>query len=94
MLQESGAQKKMPSNKELLVPGVGEVSGLDLVFRDLLVFVAGPDQGVKLLKLGGSRSRDGLVPAGHVLQLTVGVLSVPGFCLSPLDWSSLTFRDL
>lgn len=76
MLQESVAQKKMPSNKQLAIPGVTEASGLDLIFQDLLIYVADAEQGVNLLKLGSSRSRQGLTPAGQILKLMVGVCFV------------------
>lgn len=75
MLQESVAQKKMPTNKQLVIPGVTEASALDLIFQNLLIYVADPEQGVKLLKLGGSRSRQGLAPAGQILKLVVGINS-------------------
>lgn len=75
MLQESVAQKKMPTNKQLVIPGVTEASALDLIFQNLLIYVADPEQGVNLLKLGGSRSRQGLTPAGQILKLVVGINS-------------------
>lgn len=78
MLQESVAQKKMPTNKQLVIPGVTEASGLDLIFQDLLMYVADTEQGVSLLKLGSSRSRQGLTPAGQILKLKVGISNVPG----------------
>lgn len=78
MLQESIAQKKMPSNKQLVIPGVTEASGLDLIFQDLLIYVADAEQGVNLLKLGSSRSRQGLTPAGQILKLMVGINNLPG----------------
>lgn len=77
MLQESVAQKKMPTNKQLVIPGVTEASGLDLIFQDLLIYVADTEQGVNLLKLAGSRSRQGLTPAGQILKLTVGINNLP-----------------
>lgn len=78
MLQESVAQRKMPTNKQLVIPGVTEASGLDLIFQDLLIYVADTKQGVNLLKLGSSRSRQGLTPAGQILKLMVGINNVPG----------------
>lgn len=75
MLQESVAQKKMPTNKQLVIPGVTGASGLDLIFQNLLIYVADPQQGVNLLKLAGSRSREGLTPAGQILRLMVGISS-------------------
>lgn len=75
MLQESVAQKKIPTNKQLVIPGVTEASALDLIFQNLLIYVADPEQGVNLLKLGGSRSRQGLTPAGQILKLVVGINS-------------------
>lgn len=77
MLQESVAQKRMPTNKQLVIPGVTEASGLDLIFQDLLVYVADTEQGVNLLKLGSSRSRQGLTPAGQILKLMVGISNLP-----------------
>lgn len=67
------ALKKMPTNKRLEIPGVTEASGLDLLFQDLLIYVAEPKRGVDLLKMAGPRSRQGLTPAGPVLTLTVGI---------------------
>lgn len=78
MLQESVAQKKMPTNKQLVIPGVTKASGLDLVFQDLLMYVADAERGVKLLKLASSRSRQGLAPAGQILKLMVSTDTVPG----------------
>lgn len=75
MLQDSVAQKKMPTNKQLVIPGATEASGLDLIFQNLLLYVADPERGVNLLKLGGSRSREGLTPAGQILKLMVGISS-------------------
>ena len=77
MLHESVAQKKMPTNKQLVIPGVTEATGLDLNFQDLLIYVADSERGVNLLKLGSSRSRQGLSPAGQILKLMVGANNVP-----------------
>lgn len=78
MLQDSVAQKKMPTNKQLFIPGVIEASGFDLIFQDLLIYVADTDQGVNLLQLGSSRSVQGLTPAGQFLKLMVGINHVWG----------------
>lgn len=92
MLQESIAQKKMPSNKQLVIPGVTEASGLDLIFQDLLIYVADAEQGVNLLKLGSSRSRQGLTPAGQILKLMVGINNLPGsVCFGFCHWIWLLF---
>ncbi|TWW66523.1 Low-density lipoprotein receptor-related protein 2 [Takifugu flavidus] len=96
MLQESVAQKKMPTNKQLVIPGVTGASGLDLIFQNLLIYVADPQQGVNLLKLGGSRSREGLTPAGQILKLmddSVAALAVD-WVTSNLYWSSIKKPDL
>lgn len=65
----------MPTNKQLVIPGVTEASALDLIFQNLLIYVADPEQGVNLLRLGGSRSRQGLTPVGQILKLVVGINS-------------------
>lgn len=65
----------MPPNRALALPGVTEASGLDVSIQGLSLYVADAGQGtVDVLKLSGSRSRQGLTPAGQILKLTVGSL--------------------
>lgn len=63
----------MPTSKVLPLPGFAEASLLDASIQGLSVYVADAAQGtVDVLKLGGSRSRQGLTPVGQILKLTVG----------------------
>lgn len=49
------------------------MSALDVSIQGLSLYVADAAQGtVDVLKLSGSRSRQGLTPAGQILKLTVG----------------------
>lgn len=68
--------KKMPNSRILALPGVTEASGLDVSVQELSLFVADAGQGsVDVLKLSGSRSRQGLTPSGQILKLKVGLIS-------------------
>lgn len=66
----------MPTNRVLALPGVTEASGLDVSIQGLSLYVADAGQGtVDVLKLGSSRSRQGLTHTGQILKLTVGTSS-------------------
>lgn len=66
--------KKMPNSRVLALPGVTEASALDVSLRELSMYVADAAQGsVDVLRLSGSRSRQGLTPVGQILQLKVGI---------------------
>lgn len=57
----------------LTIPSVTEPSGLDMTIQGLSLYVADAGQGtVDLLKVGGSRARQGLTRAGQIIKLMVG----------------------
>lgn len=73
MRHDGVALKKMPNGRALALPGVTEALGLDVSIPGLSLYVADAGQGsVNVLKLSGSRSRQGLTPAGQILKLKVG----------------------
>lgn len=75
MRRDGVALKKMPNGRILALPGVTEASALDVSIPGLSVYVADGGQGsVDVLNLSGSRSRQGLTPAGQILKLTVGIV--------------------
>ncbi|XP_034457666.1 prolow-density lipoprotein receptor-related protein 1-like isoform X7 [Hippoglossus hippoglossus] len=97
-LQKEGvALKKMPTSRVLPLPGVTEASGLDVSIHEFSLYVADAGQGtVDVLKLSGSRSRQGLTPAGQILKLKedpVTALAVD-WVTSNLYWSSTNRPDL
>ncbi len=76
MRRNGVALKKMPNGRVLALPGVTEASGLDVSIQELSLYVADAGQGsVDVLHLGASRSRQGLIPSGQILQLRVGMIS-------------------
>uniref|UniRef100_A0A3P8RS84 Si:dkey-88l16.3 n=1 Tax=Amphiprion percula TaxID=161767 RepID=A0A3P8RS84_AMPPE len=91
MRRDGVALKKMPNSRALTLPGTNEALGLDLSFKDLSLYVAYSGQGsVDVLKLGSSRSRQGLAPLGQMLKLeddSVTALAVD-WVTSNLYWSS------
>ncbi|XP_044190180.1 low-density lipoprotein receptor-related protein 2-like isoform X6 [Thunnus albacares] len=97
MRHDGVALKKMPNGRALALPGVTEALGLDVSIPGLSLYVADAGQGsVNVLKLSGSRSRQGLTPAGQILKLkddTVTALAVD-WVTSNLYWSSTERPDL
>ncbi|XP_042251151.1 low-density lipoprotein receptor-related protein 2-like isoform X5 [Thunnus maccoyii] len=97
MRHDGVALKKMPNGRALALPGVTEALGLDVSIPGLSLYVADGGQGsVNVLKLSGSRSRQGLTPAGQILKLkddTVTALAVD-WVTSNLYWSSTERPDL
>ncbi|XP_070707105.1 low-density lipoprotein receptor-like [Pempheris klunzingeri] len=96
-MRDGVALKKMPVSRVLALPGVTEASGLDVSIPELSVYVADAGQGsVDVLKLGTSRSRQGLTPSGQILNLrddSVTALAVD-WVTSNLYWSSSERPDL
>ncbi|XP_067430640.1 low-density lipoprotein receptor-related protein 2-like isoform X1 [Thunnus thynnus] len=97
MRHDGVALKKMPNGRALALPGVTEALGLDVSIPGLSLYVADGGQGsVNVLKLSGTRSRQGLTPAGQILKLkddTVTALAVD-WVTSNLYWSSTERPDL
>ncbi|KAM7369179.1 hypothetical protein PAMP_013472 [Pampus punctatissimus] len=97
MHRDGVALKKMPNSRVLALPGVTEASGLDVSIPGLSLYVADGGQGsVDVLNLSGSRSRQGLTPAGQILKLkddSVTALAVD-WVTSNLYWSSSERPDL
>ncbi|XP_075936104.1 low-density lipoprotein receptor-related protein 1B-like [Anarhichas minor] len=97
MRRDGVALKKMPNGRALALPGVTEASGLDLSMQDLSLYVADAGQrSVDVLKLSDSSSKQGLTPAGQILQLKndeVTALAVD-WVTSNLYWSSTARPDL
>ncbi|KAF7648260.1 hypothetical protein LDENG_00159790 [Lucifuga dentata] len=97
MRHDGIALKKMPSSRVVVLPGITEASGLDVSIEGLLLYVADAAQNsVDMLKLSGSRSRQGLTPAGQILKLkddSVTALAVD-WVTSNLYWSSIERPDL
>ncbi|XP_047426561.1 low-density lipoprotein receptor-related protein 2-like isoform X2 [Mugil cephalus] len=91
MHRDGVALKKMPDSRVLALPGVNEASVFDVCLKDHSLYVAYSGLGsVDVLRLGGSRSRQGLTPAGQILKLkdgTVTALAVD-WVTSNLYWSS------
>uniref|UniRef100_A0A3Q3RTA1 EGF-like domain-containing protein n=1 Tax=Mastacembelus armatus TaxID=205130 RepID=A0A3Q3RTA1_9TELE len=89
--------KKMPNSRDLALPGVTEATALDVSIQKLSIYVADAKRGsVEVLKLSSSRSRQGLTPAGQILQLkddSVTALAVD-WVTSNLYWSSTQRPDL
>ncbi|XP_076020346.1 uncharacterized protein LOC143011376 [Genypterus blacodes] len=89
--------KKMPTSRVLALPGINDASALDLSIEELSLYVADASQGsVEVLKLSGSRSRQGLTPAGQILKLkddSVTALAVD-WLTSNIYWSSEQRPDL
>lgn len=76
MRRDGIALKKMPNSRVLALPGVTDALALDVSIQDLSLYVADARQGtVDVLKLSGSRSRQGLTPSGQILKLKVGMIS-------------------
>ncbi|TKS84303.1 Low-density lipoprotein receptor-related protein 4 [Collichthys lucidus] len=70
MRRDGIALKKMPNSRVLALPGVTDALALDVSIQDLSLYVADAKQGtVDVLKLSGSRSRQGLTPSGQILKL-------------------------
>ncbi|XP_028456831.1 low-density lipoprotein receptor-related protein 2 isoform X2 [Perca flavescens] len=97
MRHEGVSLKKMPGSRALALPGVTEASGLDVSIRGLSLYVADAGQGsVDVLKLSGSKLRQGLTPSGQILKLRddlVTALAVD-WVTSSLYWSSIARPDL
>ncbi|XP_042365557.1 low-density lipoprotein receptor-related protein 2-like [Plectropomus leopardus] len=97
MRRDDVALKKMPNGRVLALPSVTAASGLDVSIQELSVYVADAAQGsVDVLKLGDSRSRQGLMPSGQILKLKddlVTALAVD-WVTSNLYWSSTSKPDL
>lgn len=75
MHRDGVALKKMPDSRVLSLPGVNEALALDVCIKELSLYVAYSGLGsVDVLRLGSSRSRQGLTPAGQILQLKVCVV--------------------
>ncbi|XP_061603255.1 low-density lipoprotein receptor-related protein 2 isoform X2 [Phyllopteryx taeniolatus] len=89
--------KNMPNSRVLVIPGVVEASGLDLAFQALSLYVADGGQGtVDVLNLSGPTSRQGLTPAGRVMQLkdeSVMALAVDWVTFN-IYWSSTRRANL
>ncbi|XP_077399138.1 uncharacterized protein LOC144034293 [Vanacampus margaritifer] len=83
--------KNMPNSRVLAIPGVVEASGLDVALQTRSLYVADDGQGtVDVLNLSGPRSRQGLTPAGRLIQLmddSVMALAVD-WVTSNIYWSS------
>lgn len=78
MRGEGVGLKKMASARFLALPGVTGASGLDVSLQDLSLYVADAGQrSVEVLKMSGSRSRQGLTPAGQILKLNVSETAFP-----------------
>nr|XP_040052932.1 low-density lipoprotein receptor-related protein 2-like isoform X5 [Gasterosteus aculeatus aculeatus] len=97
MRGEGVGLKKMASARFLALPGVTGASGLDVSLQDLSLYVADAGQrSVEVLKMSGSRSRQGLTPAGQILKLNddeVTALAVD-WVTSNLYWSSTARPDV
>ncbi|XP_027134468.1 low-density lipoprotein receptor-related protein 2 isoform X7 [Larimichthys crocea] len=97
MRRDGIALKKMPNSRVLALPGVTDALALDVSIQDLSLYVADASQGtVDVLKLSGSRSRQGLTPSGQILKLkddSVTALAVD-WVTSNLYWSSSERPDL
>ncbi|XP_062414865.1 low-density lipoprotein receptor-related protein 2-like isoform X2 [Pungitius pungitius] len=97
MRREGVGLKRMASARTLALPGVTEASGLDVSLQDLSLYVADAGQrSVEVLKMSGSRSRQGLTPAGQILKLNddeVTALAVD-WVTSNLYWSSTARPDV
>ncbi|TMS08113.1 Low-density lipoprotein receptor-related protein 1B [Larimichthys crocea] len=97
MRRDGIALKKMPNSRVLALPGVTDALALDVSIQDLSLYVADARQGtVDVLKLSGSRSRQGLTPSGQILKLkddSVTALAVD-WVTSNLYWSSSERPDL
>ncbi|KAM8828744.1 uncharacterized protein AB9W97_004546 [Spinachia spinachia] len=97
MRREGVGLKKMASARTLALPGVTRASGLDVSLQDLSLYVADAGQrSVEVLKMSGSRSRQGLTPAGQILKLNddeVTALAVD-WVTSNLYWSSTARPDV
>ncbi|XP_069563183.1 low-density lipoprotein receptor-like [Brachyistius frenatus] len=93
---EGVALKKMPTNRELALPGANEALGMDISLRDLSLYVASGVGSVDVLTLSSSSSRQGLKPAGQILKLkddSVTALAVDWVTFN-LYWSSSERADI
>uniref|UniRef100_A0A8P4G0N3 EGF-like domain-containing protein n=1 Tax=Dicentrarchus labrax TaxID=13489 RepID=A0A8P4G0N3_DICLA len=97
MRRDGVALKKMPNSRVLPLPGVMKASALDVSIQELSLYVADEGQGsVDVLKLSGSKSRQGLTPSGQILKLkddSVTALAID-WVTSNLYWSSAERPDL
>nr|XP_008280588.1 PREDICTED: low-density lipoprotein receptor-related protein 2-like [Stegastes partitus] len=98
MRRDGVALKKMPNSRALSLPGANEALGLDVSIKDLSLYVAYLRPGsVEVLRMGSSRSRQGLTPAGQVLKLkpddSITALAVD-WVTSNLYWSSNERPDI
>ncbi|XP_057675771.1 low-density lipoprotein receptor-related protein 2 isoform X2 [Corythoichthys intestinalis] len=95
--QEGVGLKNMPNSRVLALPGFSEASQLDLAFRNLSMYVADGKQGtIDVLNLSGPRSRQGLTPAGRIIQLkddSVVALAVDWVTFN-IYWSSTNRPNL
>ncbi|XP_077353898.1 uncharacterized protein lrp13b isoform X2 [Festucalex cinctus] len=83
--------KNMPNSRVLAIPGIVEASGLDVALQTRSLYVADDAKGtVDVMNLSGPRSRQGLTPAGRLIQLmddSVMALAVD-WVTSNVYWSS------
>lgn len=68
MRRDGVALKKMANSRVLALPSANEAMGLDVSNQELYVVYEG---SVDVLKMGSSRSRQGLTPDGQILKLKV-----------------------